>query len=306
MRTAFVKRLLELADLNAKIWLLNGDLGYKVLDVFAEKHPSRYVNAGVAEQNMIGVAAGLAMTGKTVVVYSIANFPTFRCLEQIRNDVCYHNLSVKIVAVGAGFTYGAHGYTHHGIEDLGIMRVLPNMTIYSPGDPIEAAAVTEIALNSAGPAYIRLGKAGEPILHKASISVDQVLSGVMLSSGTDLCIIATGSILKEAVSAVQQLSAAGYSVSLMSLPCLKPLDKSSLVAELRKYKRLITVEEHGIGGLYTTIAESIAASGLSVDYIPIYLSGSIIARAGHQQQLRAQAGITMQDIIAAAINLLKQ
>ena len=143
MRTAFTETLCKLAEQNQRIWLLTGDLGFSVLERFAERFPGRYVNMGVAEQNMMGVAAGLALCGKVVFTYSIANFPVMRCLEQIRNDVCYHNLNVKIVAVGGGVAYGAMGYSHHAVEDLAVMRAMPNMTVLAPGDAVEARLVTE-------------------------------------------------------------------------------------------------------------------------------------------------------------------
>src|SRR5438046_10077781 len=142
MRTSFIETLVQVAERDPRLWLLTVDLGYSVLEKFSTKFPDRYLNAGVAEQNMVGVAAGLAMTGKVVFVYSIANFPTLRCLEQVRNDVCYHNLSVKIVAVGGGVVYGPLGYTHHAVEDLAIMRTLPNITVVAPGDPVEVRLAT--------------------------------------------------------------------------------------------------------------------------------------------------------------------
>ena len=142
MRTSFIDTLCQVAENDRRVWLVTGDLGYSVLEKFSSKFPERYLNAGVAEQNMVGVAAGLAMTGKVVFVYSIANFPTLRCLEQVRNDVCYHKLSVKIVAVGCGLAYGGHGYTHHGVEDLGVMSLLPHMTVIAPGDPVETRWAT--------------------------------------------------------------------------------------------------------------------------------------------------------------------
>jgi hypothetical protein len=143
MRTAFLETLVRLARHDERIWLLTGDLGYSVLEGFAREFPERFVNAGVAEQNLTGVAAGLALSGKIVFTYSIANFPTLRCLEQIRNDVCYHRANVKVVAVGGGLAYGSQGYTHFGVEDLAVMRALPYMTVVAPGDPVEARLATE-------------------------------------------------------------------------------------------------------------------------------------------------------------------
>jgi transketolase len=161
MRTTFIQTLCEIAERDERVWLLTADLGYSVLEPFAERFPSRFLNVGVAEQNMIGVAAGLAHSGKMPFVYSIANFPTLRCFEQIRNDVCYHEANVKIVAVGGGFAYGAQGYTHHGVEDLGVMRLLPNMIVVAPGDPVETRGATLAMAAHRGPCYLRLGKARE-------------------------------------------------------------------------------------------------------------------------------------------------
>lgn len=169
MRTAFIKQLVEEAATNDKIFLIVGDLGYSVVEMFAEKYPERFLNAGIAEQNMIGVAAGLAKEGYNVYVYSIGNFPTLRCMEQIRYDVAYHNLNVKIVSVGAGYAYGSLGASHHATEELGMMRTIPNMVICSPGDPVEAQAISTLSANYEGPMYLRLGKAGEAIVHQSLI-----------------------------------------------------------------------------------------------------------------------------------------
>ena len=161
MRTAFIKQLIEEAKTNDKIFLLIGDLGYNVVTPFAEAYPDRFINVGICEQNMVGIASGLAMNGYNVYLYSIGNFPTLRCIEQIRNDVCYYNGNVKVVSVGAGFAYGSSGVSHHATEDIGMMRTLPNMVICSPSDPSEAKAITHISAQYNGCMYIRLGKAGE-------------------------------------------------------------------------------------------------------------------------------------------------
>src|SRR6516225_4917658 len=167
MRTAFIETLCAAAEEDERVWLLTADLGYSVLEKFRDRFPGRYVNVGVAEQNLIGVAAGLARCAKVPFVYSIANFPTLRCLEQIRVDVCYHECPVKVVAVGGGFTYGSQGYTHHGVEDLAILRTLPGMTVVAPGDPVETRLATEALAERPGPGYLRLGKAKEPVVHAA-------------------------------------------------------------------------------------------------------------------------------------------
>ena len=166
MRTAFLTTLFELAKHDERIMFVTGDLGYTVVEPFMNELPKQFLNAGVAEQNMTGMAVGLALSGKIVFTYSIANFPTLRCLEHIRNDVCYHHADVKIVAIGGGFAYGAMGASHHATEELGIMRMLPGITVMAPGDPVEAAHATRAVVEQSGPCYLRLGKAGEPIVHK--------------------------------------------------------------------------------------------------------------------------------------------
>ena len=142
MRTAFINQLIEEAKSNDKIFLLVGDLGFSVVEPFAEQFPERYLNVGIAEQNMAGIAAGLAMEGYCVYIYSIGNFPTLRCMEQIRYDICYHNLNVKIVAVCGGYAYGSLGASHHATEEIGMLRTIPNMVVCAPGDPVEAKAIT--------------------------------------------------------------------------------------------------------------------------------------------------------------------
>src|SRR5436305_4783641 len=155
MRSTFIATLLDVAEQNPNVWLLCGDLGYSVLEVFQQRFPERFCNVGVAEQNMAGIASGLAHAGNTVFIYSIGNFPTFRCLEQLRNDVCYHGADVKVVAVGAGFAYGSQGYTHHALEDVAVMSVLPNIEVFVPCDPAEVQAVTRAISVSRKPAYLR-------------------------------------------------------------------------------------------------------------------------------------------------------
>ena len=165
MRNNLIKVICDEADNNRDVMIVTADLGYNVLNPFYEKFPNQYVNVGIAEQNMPSIAAGLALEGKKVFTYSIGSFSTLRCLEQIRNDICYHNADVKVVALAAGFAYGALGMSHHATEDLAAMKSLPNMTVFSPCDPIETRAVTRAAINLNTPCYIRLGRGGEPNIH---------------------------------------------------------------------------------------------------------------------------------------------
>src|SRR3954470_17523784 len=207
MRMSFIEALCEAAARDARVHLLTADLGYSVVEPFAAAFPRRFTNVGVAEQNLIGVAAGLALCGKCVFVYSIANFPTLRCLEQVRNDVCYHQADVKIVAVGGGLAYGPQGYTHHGVEDLAIMRALPGMTVVAPGDPIETRLATRALARQPGPAYLRLGKAREPAVH-ASPPRFRLGRAIRVRAGRDATLISTGTMLAACATAAADLAAA--------------------------------------------------------------------------------------------------
>lgn len=305
MRTAFIDELVQLAEQDKRVWLVCGDLGYSVLEAFANRFPGRYVNAGVAEQNMTGVAAGLALMGKTVFTYSIANFPVMRCLEQIRNDVCYHNLNVKIVAVGGGLAYGSHGYTHHGVEDLAVMAAMPNLTVAAPGDPVEARAITRIIASRAGPAYLRLGKAGEPMLHRADFAVEYG-KAIVLCEGHDLTLISIGSMLASTLSARDKLTEAGYSVRVLSMPFIVPLDEDAIHAAVTETGVILTVEEHGVGGLGTAVGECVARSGNATTFVPLRLRRSPIKTSGTQEQLRESQGLSASDIAKSAAEACRQ
>jgi transketolase len=258
MRNAFVETLCELAVQDERIWLLTGDLGYSVLERFATQFPRRYVNAGVAEQNLTGVAAGLAHSGKIVFTYSIANFPIMRCLEQVRNDVCYHKLNVKIVAVGGGVAYGTHGYTHHSVEDIAVMRALPNMTVVAPGDPVETALATRAVLDHNGPCYVRLGKGGERTVHEHEPKF-QLGRAIVLREGDDVTLISTGAILGEAVEAAELLAQRSIQAGVLSMPTVKPLDIDAVLAAASRSRLVVTIEEHNVvGGVGSAVAEVLA------------------------------------------------
>lgn len=304
MRTAFIEELLDVAERDERVWLVCGDLGYSVLDPFIQRFPRRFLNAGVAEQNMTGIAAGLALTGKTVFTYSIANFPVMRCLEQIRNDVCYHNLSVKIVSVGGGLSYGSHGYTHHGVEDLAVMSVLPNMTVVAPGDPLEARAATAALATKPGPAYLRLGKAGEPVLHQSPLDFT-LGSAIQVKDGRDITILTTGGVLGIGMEASRKLEAEGYSTRLLSVPTLVPLDVDAIAKAARETRAILTVEEHGVGGLGSLVAEVLATVRASLPFHALRLRRDPIRISGSQDELRSTQGISTDGILKAAQQLLQ-
>lgn len=244
MRTNFINQLIEEARYNDKIFLLVGDLGYHVIEPFAEEFPDRFLNVGIAEQNMAGIAAGLAMTGYNVYFYSIGNFPTIRCLEQIRNDIAYHQANVKVVSVGAGYAYGSLGATHQATEEIGALRVLPNMVVATPGDPLEARAITKISASYDGPMYIRLGKAGEKTVHSEdsiNLKIGDICS-VITREGNQTAVFACGNILD---AALHQINEENLNYDLYSVPFVKPINKEQLINIVKTHPAgLITIEEH--------------------------------------------------------------
>ncbi len=244
MRTNFINQLIEEARHNDKIFLLVGDLGYHVIEPFAEEFPDRFLNVGIAEQNMAGIAAGLAMTGYNVYFYSIGNFPTIRCLEQIRNDIAYHQANVKVVSVGAGYAYGSLGATHQATEEIGALRVLPNIVVATPGDPLEARAITKISASYDGPMYIRLGKAGEKTVHtedSINLKIGDICS-VITREGNQTAVLACGNILD---AALHQINDENLNYDLYSVPFVKPINKEQLINIVKTHPAgLITIEEH--------------------------------------------------------------
>jgi len=283
MRTAFIQELILQARKNPKIFLVVGDLGFSVVEPFAKEFPDRFLNAGVAEQNMTGVAAGLASEGYHVFTYSIANFPTLRCLEQIRNDVCYHNLPVTVVSVGAGMAYGNLGYSHHAVQDLAIMRTLPNITVFSPADPGETRECVQWLSFNPRPSYLRIGKAGEPDLHSLRGIFDGPLR--VCEGRPDAAIVATGSILKLALDFASE-KAPEKRPTVFSMPLIKPLS-SEFLEKLQGFKKIIALEEHvREGGLFAALCEVLSPTS---HIKSISISEEMKNVVGSQDYLRNQA-----------------
>lgn len=297
MRTAFINEIIEQARLHPDIFLVVGDLGFSVIEPFAKEFPDRFLNAGVAEQNMTGVAAGLASEGYHVFTYSIANFPTLRCLEQVRNDICYHRLPVTVVSVGAGVAYGNLGYSHHAVQDIGIMRTLSELTILSPADPGETRESVQWLAKNPGPSYLRIGKAGEPDLHK----VRGITGGPLkiLSGHSDIALVSTGAVLKVAIETAEELQKSGLSVSVFSCPWLQPFS-NEFFDVLTKFSRLYVLEEHlTAGGLSSILREQI---GTRIEIISKSIPASTLGDVGSQNYLRDQAGLDVQTLTAAILN----
>lgn len=306
MRTAFINELFTLAKQDPRIVLIVGDLGFGVVTPFMEHLPSQFLNAGVAEQNMTGMAAGMALSGKIAFTYSIANFPTLRCLEQVRNDVCYHNANVKVVSVGGGFTYGAMGATHHAIEDLAVMRALPGMLVVAPGDPIEARAATRAVIEHSGPCYVRLGKAGEPIVHPSSIDFE-LGKAIHMREGRDATLISIGGILQNTVRAAERLGKRGIETRVLSMHTLKPLDVEAVLAAARDTEAIFTIEEHSIlGGLGTAVAEVLAeAEGVKAPLKRIGIPPAFSPHIGSQEYMQQCHGLTDEAIALTVAQTLQ-
>ena len=289
MRDAFVRALMREAAADPRLTLITGDLGFGVLKPFWETYPDQFVNAGIAEQGMTGLAAGMARTGRTVLTYSIGNFPTLRCIEQIRNDCAYHDANVKIVCVGGGFVYGSLGMSHHATEDMAVLRALPGVTVFTPGDPAEVEAVVPVMLRTPGTCYLRLGRGGEPMLHDGPVTDWTLPRALTLRQGTDVALLSAGGILTQTVSAARLLQEQGVSAEVVSFPCLKPIDREKLIELAGRFRHLVTVEEHNIvGGFGSAVCEVIAETGMPCRVHRIGMEDVYSCIVGTQQYLRSQ------------------
>ena len=302
MRDTFVKTLIEEAKKDKNIELVTGDLGFGVLKPYFEQLPNQFTNAGIAEQNMTGVAAGMALCGKTVFTYSIGNFPTLRCIEQIRNDCAYPHANVKIVCVGGGFVYGSLGMSHQATEDIAMLRALPEVTVVCPGDLVEAAEATKAIAHTPGTVYLRLGRGGEKRIHD-KIDNFQIGKAIKIREAKADCnkkvaLFSTGAILDEATEAAGILEKEGIGVEEYSFHTVKPIDKDVILDCANRYDYIVTVEEHNvIGGFASAVSEVITDSDENVRLIKIGLNDEYCSKVGNQKYLRAQYGMTAQDIV---------
>lgn len=285
MRDVFMRELIKAARANPDVILMVGDLGYSVVEEFQAEFPERFFNAGIAEQNMMGMAAGLASEGCQVFTYSIGNFPTWRCAEQVRNDVDYHKLSVVNVVVGGGVTYGPLGYSHHAIQDYALMRSLPNMTIASPGDRLETEAVCRYIMNSSGPFYLRLGKGDHQLNANHEIVLTQGRMNLVRDGDDDNVVVTTGNVLLDTLN---EDSLAGRSI--YSLPLWSSFSKSLVQAQLSNFKSVVTVEDHlldgGFGSWVREAMNGVAISGPSMTNLAF--DASICGQVGSPENLRQQ------------------
>jgi len=306
VRDTFVKTLVELAKKDKNIELITGDLGFGVLKPFWEQVPDQFTNAGIAEQNMTSVAAGMALEGKTVFTYSIGNFPTLRCLEQIRNDCAYHNANVKIVCIGGGFVYGSLGMSHHATEDLAIMRALPDVVVMAPADLVEAEECTKALAAYKGTAYLRLGRGGEKRIHD-KIENFQIGKAIKVHDGKRIALFSTGAIFEEVTAAYDELVSKGYEPAVYTFPTVKPIDKETIEAVSDSFDLIVTCEEHNIvGGFGSAVAEVMAENRSSkASLLRIGINDVYSVRVGNQKYLRQQYGIDSSSIVEKVLKHLE-
>lgn len=305
MRTAFIETLLEQAKQDERIVLMVGDLGFGVVTQFMERLPRQFVNVGVAEQNLAGMAAGMALSGKVVFIYSIANFPVLRCLEQIRNDICYHNADVRIVSVGGGMAYGALGISHHATEDLAIMRALPNLLVIAPGDPVETRLVVRALQHHKGPAYLRLGRAGELLVHTTTPDL-QLGRAITVREGNHITLISTGGQLYDTVRAADALAAEGIRARVLSMHTIKPLDVDAVLAAAADTPAIFTLEEHSVvGGLGGAVAEVLMEASVRPRiFRRIAIADAFSPVVGDQEYLRTHHRLDAESIVRSVRSVM--
>ena len=301
MRDTFIRTLTAMAETRPDLMLLTADLGFAVLDDWISRFPRQFLNAGIAEQNMTGLAAGMALEGRTVFTYSLGNFPTVRCLEQIRNDVCYHHANVKIVSVGGGMSYGPVGFSHHATEDLAIMRALPDMLVLAPGDLWETEEATRALVRMPGPAYLRLDKSAAA---PTNMPGERSHAGRirMVRQGFDVTLAATGGILGEALHAADLLAESGVTSRVLSVHTVKPLDHAALASAARETGGIVTIEEHALdGGMGGAVAESLLDAGAFPGFFLRLGLRTFSSIVGSQSYLRKVYGLDASAIANAVL-----
>jgi transketolase len=298
MRNAFADELTRLGIDNPQVVMLSGDIGNRLFDKFRAACPSRFFNCGVAEQNMMGVAAGMAMSGLRPVVYTITPFVTTRCLEQIRTDACYHDVPVTIVGVGAGLSYAGLGPTHHSCEDISFLRSIPNMKVLCPGDAWEVRGALRAAIAQDHPVYIRLGKKGEPVVHTDLPENFAIGKALSVRPGSDVCLLSTGTMLPEAIHAAEALEAAGVSAEVVSFHTVKPLDTQFLTEAFDRFALVATIEEHSlIGGFGSAVAEWMVDTAVRPRAFMRFGTPDVFFKmSGEQEFAREKLGLTGHQI----------
>ncbi len=304
MRTAYLDSLYNLAQKDKRVYALISDNGAIVYDKYRKDLAGQYLNLGISEANMLGMAAGMASCGKIPFAYTIGAFLAYRSLEFIRNDICLQNMNVKIVGTGAGMKYSALGPTHHSTEDLGCLRSLPNLTILSPASPMEVAKATRAAYEHMGPIYLRLGTNGEQEIYEQDYQFE-IGKGVTLAEGDDITIIGTGNILAEVLRVRDMLNRKGISARIINMHTIKPLDKEIILKAIGETKALVTVEDHDIiGGLGSAVAEVVAESGKGTRFVRVGLKENFAVGYGTYSDMIGQNKLCAEEITLRCLECL--
>jgi transketolase len=293
MRNAFAKQITELAQADERVVLLSGDIGNRLFDDLKAKCPDRFFNCGVAEANMIGVAAGMAMSGLRPVCYTITPFITYRCMEQIRIDVCYHHQPVVIVGTGAGLSYASLGATHHSCEEMGMLRLLPGLAVIAPADAMEVRGAMKAALKYPHPVFIRIGKKGEAVVHKTEPNFE-IGKAIPVRDGKDVCLLSAGNMLPAALETADLLAAQNISAKVVSFHTIKPLDEATLADVFKNFKLVVTMEEHSIlGGLGGSVAEWLSSfAPAKARLIRCGTADEFLHETAEQEEAREHFGLT--------------
>ncbi len=307
MRTAYCKTLYEIMSRDSRVYALTADIGFRNFDEIMAEFPDRFVNVGVAEANMIGIAAGLALSGKIPFAFTIAPFVTMRCFEQIRVDLCYQQLPVKIIGAGGGFVYGSQGTTHHAIEELGILRTLPGMTVLCPADPVETEKTVMETMRLAGPSYIRIGRNNEPIVTDKDYPF-RIGKAVTLKKGNDISIVTCGLAAHNCLAAADILVREGIHASVINMHTIKPVDKEAILRCADETGCIVTVEEHNIiGGLGSAVAEVIAEEiHHPISFKRIGLNDVYLRMHGSYDDLKNEFGLGIHGIATAVRKFLRK
>ena len=305
MRTRAVAMLVELAKKDPNVVLVTGDLGFGVLKPYWEAVPKQFINAGIAEQNMTGMAAGLALEGKTVFTYSIGNFPTLRCYEQIRNDCAYHGANVKVICVGGGFVYGSLGMSHHATEDISAMRALPGVTVLAPADADEAEAAVRAMYETDGTFYLRLGRGGEPLIRPQPAPF-AIGKAIPVCEGSRVAFFSTGAIFDEVSGAMELLRQEGLTPAAYTFPTVKPIDRACIERCAKEYGLIVTVEENTVvGGFGSAVAEVLAEQTQHARLLRVGIEDTYSCIVGTQKYLRDHYGLSAAKIAQRVRDALK-
>ena len=306
MRFIFVKELIKYAKKNKNVYLITSDLGYRAFEEFKSLFPKRFINVGVAENNMVGISAGLALSGKKVFVYSILPFLVFRSLEQIRNNICHNNLDVTLVGAGGGFSYGPQGISHNTSEDISIIRSLPNINVFNPGSRLETELAFKIIYKNKSPSFIRLGKCPEKDFYKNSIKL-KIGDGLIASNGKDITIFTSGNILENVYVAVSKIKSLGFSVKLISLPIMKPINSKFILANFNTKKVLSIEENSSVGGLSSILSSIYVKKQLkNIKFESISLKDTVHKSIGSQKHLRDINMLSSEKIYKLIIKYLNE